>query len=432
MITLAALLAWSVIPRKDDALPRRIVLFVGAFTFGSLVGTNFGLIIQIAALAGAFLEWICTPAALRRGGVVVAWTFALIGFWALLMFHPNVQDFETGLLGFRKSVLAFAGLVLGLAMRPAWIPKLELLIVKFTAAAVSVSILAHFVFPGISSSILRAAGRYTAVYDGNDRLQGIYAGPFHAAAAGLLLVGWALVRWNVHRKSAMFVGALGLVCMYFTFVRSAYVALAIMIVAAVLLSGKLAVASRRFAWVALLGIIGYAALVSVGDDEILETAGSITDFSSDSRFLNRIPTWQDAYQNFADSMFYGWGAGSAGDTMGDAFIGGVHVTPHNMILKFAVEGGLIGLFLLAGLVVVVFRRVQWTSEQGRLGVVSLLVVLGMGLTVSSIDMLPVSYFAMTLLGLGLAEKRHESGSSGEVVPTVANSSSRAHKASASS
>ncbi|QXW04679.1 O-antigen ligase family protein [Rhodococcus globerulus] len=405
MTAAAALFVWFTLPRKADALPRRIVLFIGAFTFGSLIGTNFGLIIQILALVGAFAEWIATPKALRRGGVVVGWAAAVIGFWALLMFHPNVPDFNTALLGFRKTVLAFAGLALGCAMRPQWIPKLEILIIRFTAAAVAVSIASNFFFPALSSSILRAAGRYTAVYEGQDRLQGIYAGPFHAAAAGLLLVGWAIVRWNLHRRTAIIVGTLGMVCMYFTYVRSAYVTLGLMILVALLMAPHLKVVTRRFAWAGMIALVGYVALVWSGDEAVLGTVGSISEFSTDNRFLDRIPSWEEAFTLFNDSIFYGWGAGSAGDTMSDAFVGGVHVTPHNMLLKFAVEGGLIGLLLIAGLVGAVVRRIDRTSDQARLGAVSAMVIIGMGLTISSIDMLPITYFAMVLLGLGLIEKR---------------------------
>lgn len=104
---------------------------------------------------------------------------------------------------------------------------------------------------------------------------------------------------------------------------------------------------------------------------------------------------------FFDSPVYGWGSGSAGDTLGSAFAGGEHVTPHNILLKFAVEGGLIGLALLGAVVASIVSGLTWRSVHGQLATVSAVGLLAMGITGSAIDTLPVSYLALMLVGLGI-------------------------------
>jgi O-antigen ligase len=308
-----------------------------------------------------------------------------------------------GLLGFRKTALAVAGLVYGCAMveRHRW--AAERFIILALTAAIGVSIVAHQWFPSIEQMVTSrdAADVYTGLYDGEARLQGVFAGPFHAAACGVLLVGWALVRWRSSfwlPKAALVLGALGT---YLTMVRTAFVAIGLVVLLLVFLSTSFGKFMKRALLVAALGCTGlFFAMAS--DAPVLDLIGSIADFSTDSRFLNRLPGYDDGMQMFSDSPIWGWGAGSAGDTLGPLMDPGLHVTPHNLLLKIAVEGGLIGLILWSGLIIAVWRAVKPRTPSGRMAIAALGGLFGMGLTGSAIETLPVSYLLFALVGLAVA------------------------------
>lgn len=76
-------------------------------------------------------------------------------------------------------------------------------------------------------------------------------------------------------------------------------------------------------------------------------------------------------------------------------------------MKFAVEGGLIGLGLVLFLAVAVLRRLTLKTAQGQVAVVSAVGLLAMGLTGSAIDTLPISYLAFLLVGLGVTTRATE-------------------------
>jgi O-antigen ligase len=397
------LLVWFVLPGKPASLPRYQMVFVFALTYATILPGAVNLVVQLGALVGAYAIWILTSSDVRRGSAVVGWVTAIIVCWILLSFHPNVPSLDTGLLGFRKSVLAFAGIVLGCAIARPMIEKFERLIIGALASALSVSIFGYYFVPSIEQLVSRAAGEYTSLYAGQARLQGIFAGPFHVSAAGVLLVCWVIVRWREHRFLALLYGAIGLVSVYLSLVRSAYVALAIVIVAAVLFSPVATTVFRRAA-IVFVGAIGIYSVSVYTESSLFATAQSISNFSTDGRFLNRLPGYERGLGLVEASPLYGWGSGSAGDTMGGAFTEGAHVTSHNILLKFAVEGGFIGVFLIVGLFVVLCRRLPAGSAQARLGVLAGVSLLGFGISLSAIETLPVSYFVMAMIGLGVRDR----------------------------
>lgn len=104
---------------------------------------------------------------------------------------------------------------------------------------------------------------------------------------------------------------------------------------------------------------------------------------------------------FRESPIVGMGAGSAGDTLGRAFQAGQHVTPHSMFLKVLVEGGILGALAWAGLAITILRRTDWLSPPGRLSLVALCALVGLGLTGSAIDTLPVSFIVFFFAGLAV-------------------------------
>lgn len=396
---------WLAYPRGDSAIPRRYVVFLGAFAFSSILPQSVGLPLQIVALVGAFLEWLCTPPAERRGNGVVLAAGLFVGFWALLIFHPNVPDVSTGLLGFRKTALAVAGVVFGCAIREHLRVPVERLVVKLVTAVLGLSIVGHLWIPAINQlSPKNDADMYTGLYGGEARLQGLFAGPFHAAIAGVFLIGWAFVRWRssaILPKVALVVGGLG---MYLTLVRTAYIAIALVLAALVILASSFGSFLKRLSIMAGLGLVALMFLEAFGGGKVLTVIESIGDFATDGRFLNRLPEYAYGLEMFAGSPLYGMGAGSAGDTLGQAFGANLHVTPHNLLLKILVEGGAIGMILWILLLWAIWKSVDTKTDAGSLAIVSLLGMFGLGITGSAIEALPVTYLIFMVVGLGVSHR----------------------------
>lgn len=404
----AAILAafWLAHPRGDAGIPRRYVVFLSAFAFSSILPQSIGLPLQIIALVGAFLEWFCTPATERRGNGVVTAAGLFIGFWALLIFHPNVPDISTGLLGFRKTALAIAGVVFGCAIREHLRVPVERLVVKLVTAVLGLSIVGHLWIPAINQlSPKNDADTYTGLYSGEARMQGLFAGPFHAAIAGVFLIGWAFVRWRSSRvmpKVVLIVGGLG---MYLTLVRTAYIAAAMVILALVVLAISFRSFMKRAALIGGLGLLALMVAKAVGGGKVLTIVASIGDFATDGRFLNRLPEYAHGFSMFSDSPWVGMGAGSAGDTLGQAFGANPHVTPHNLLLKILVEGGVIGMILWLLVIMALWTSLPVRSPEGQLAVVSILGLFGLGLTGSAIEALPVTYLIFMVAGLGVSQRK---------------------------
>lgn len=402
LLVVVAVGVWAIVPRRPDVLPRRLVLLVALFTFSSLLPSGLGLPVQVGVLGMAFVEWLAVPAAKRRGGAVVLACLAIIGYWTLLaLLHPNVPDLQTGLLGMRKTVLAFGGLILGCAIASHQRRSAERTVIFFLALAMVASIVGHFFVPAIEQAVTtRAADEYTAIFDGQRRLQGVFSGPFHAAMCGVTLVAWGLARWRTGGRWPAWVLLLGAVGTYLTLVRTSYIAVALAVVALIMMAGSIGTFLRRAA-LAASGVVIVAAVAALSGRNLIEPLQSIANFSTDGRFQGRLPQYQIGLDLFGASPVFGWGAGSAGDTLGPAFRQGEHVTPHNLLLKFAVEGGLIGLLLLVAVGVAVWRAIDRSTPGGQLGVAAVVGLLGLGLTGSAIDTLPVSYFVLMLAGLAI-------------------------------
>jgi O-antigen ligase len=405
-VSALGLLLWPVLHARTDAFPHRWVLFIILFTGSSVLPGQVSAPLQGVALVGAVIEWFRIPAAQRRGPQVVFCSLLILAFWAALVFHPNIPSLTVGLLGFRKTVLAFAGLIAGCAVPSRHVRRAELLIVSVLAGSLVVSIVIHLVSPAAEQIVTRAAAASTASFGGEARLQGIFAGPFHVAIAGVFLFGWALVRFQTYRGLALLAGGVGLVAVYLTLVRTAYVACVVVLLAYLLLSGSAKIMIRRSAQLAaLLGAIAAVWLAAGG--RAGNVVDSIAGAATDQRFLNRFPGYEQGFRMIEESPFWGWGAGSAGDTLGTWFgPGRLHVTPHNVALKVAVEGGLIGLALCVLLFVYVISSIDRKSDGGKVAILGLVALGVMGSTVSATEALPVSYLILCVVGLAV---RHTEG-----------------------
>ena len=392
-------LGWLSTPPRNSAPPRRLIVFIFVFTFAGILPSHAGVLIQVIALCGGFIEWLSVPRTERRGSAVVVLVTVLIAVWALLIFHPNVPDFTTGLLGFRKSVLAVAGVVLGLSIRQRYKIQAERIVVAAVFAAVVVSIVGHLWVPEITNLVsTREADEYTATYANEERLQGVFAGPFHAALAGVFLFSWAVVRFKSSRWQASVVGMAGLAAIALSLVRTSYISLVLVVVAFVLLSGTISGVLKRATLVILAGLVSLFSVLAVRDD-LAAVIFSIGDFATDGRFLNRFPGYMKALEMISASPIVGWGSGSSGDTLGSEFSMGLHVTSHNLLIKFAVEGGILGLAGFCAVIIAILKSLPQKTADGQLALMSLVGLFGFGITGSAIEALPVTYLIFVIVGI---------------------------------
>jgi hypothetical protein len=331
--------------------------------------------------------------------------------WALLILHPNVPDLTTGLLGFRKSALVFVALALGLYTPRERAPQLlrmahtALVVLGISAAVV------HLAFPGFEQGLPRAADAVTSTFGGRPRLQGLLPGPFHAAILGAFLFLAAAYRYllGVRERAVMVGGTVGILLVALAQVRAGYVAAIVGFVCILILSARRRERSPgRWMMVSLVGLLVGAALLSgaaASGDAALDSLRSPQTIASDQRFAARFVAWGGASDLFLDSPLLGWGTGSAGDTLGDRFVGRRHVSSHNALLKYLVEGGLIGV----GMIVVVVARARSLarSVQGALPLTTAAVLTGViaGLTTPVSEAVPVSTTIMLLVGLELRSSR---------------------------
>ncbi|WP_032405381.1 O-antigen ligase family protein [Rhodococcoides fascians] len=406
-VALFALLAiWLIRERRVDRLPLVYYGFFILLIFSSLLPTSVNLPLQLGALGGAICAWLLQPKAVRRGGPVVGWAVAITCFWFLLMFNDNIPSVSVGILGFRKSVLALGGLILGCSIAAAQVRSAEALVIRTLTAGLAISIIGRLWIPALDDiGADKSADSYTALFDGARRLQGIFAGPFHVAVCGVFLLGWCLVRFRRHKIEASLVGLVSIVATYLTLVRTAYVAIVVVVLVYMLISPRFEKFLMRAAGT-LVATLLLAYIVLTEDSGLASVANSLGQISSDGRFLNRFPEYILSWNLFLASPLWGWGAGSAGDVMGQFFgPDRVHVTAHNLVFKIMVEGGMIGLLLWAGLFTVLILSIIVRSDSGALALISLAGLTPFALTGSAIEALPVSYVVFFAVGLAVTRQR---------------------------
>jgi O-antigen ligase len=386
--------------------PVWLYVLISVLGFGSILPFSIGIPLQIVAMVVPYIYWLRNSPVAVRGSPLVVLCGITSAYWAVLMFHPNIPDLSIGFSGYRKTVLALSGLVLGCAIPARLRRNIEVLVVAVLTVALGVSIISFYFFPEISALVVRDADRYTSLIGGVARLQGVFAGPFHAGLAGAFVCVWAIFRFRNRPAMSGFVASVGFMALTLSMVRTAFIALAAGVFAIILIAGSFRVLVRRVALTCLALLSVLLVVGIVGDAALSATLSSIGNVSADSRFLNRLPTYQIGLRLLSQSPVFGWGAGSAGDTLGAQFgFGYAHVTPHNIFLKYAVEGGVVGLALFVTIVILTLRLIDRSESFGQVALIAVVMYLVMGLTISVSETLPVSYFLMVLVGIGCRSAR---------------------------
>lgn len=375
---------------------------LGAFMAAPL-GRSAGIASLAVIIAAISVALFATDGPLSA---VVAPAFFVCAYWGAQVLHPNVLAINVGTLGWRKSMVVFLGVLLGsLWLRGRSHARLYIVWLLILACLVSIAI--HLWFPSFERSILRSADQYTSEFGGVARMQGIFAGPFHAAMAGsfLVLFGIYSILDPRKRKLAWISLLVGIVTIDLSLVRTAYVVVAVGLVIGIL-SKAVRDGVRKSLSVILWGSLGVLLFGMAADVQPILTLFSGNDVltslisaSDDTRFEGRFDTWEQAWVMIQDNPLFGAGAGSAGDTLGAYFLPGGHVTSHNVVVKYLVEGGVVGLVLVGFAVFVLAKSIRRESGATPEVVASCVCLIGFGLTGSSVEAVPVSFVLAILLGL---------------------------------
>lgn len=329
---------------------------------------------------------------------------------ALEILHPNVPAFSIGLIGFRKSATFVLGIAIGIGWKGSRLDALRLawwcLLVSATA-----SLIVHIGFPSIEGSIAREAGKYTSQIGGIDRMQGLFAGPFHVSMVGVFLVLSALTPKLVIEKNSLriWAAAVGLACVYFAQVRTGLVALGAGAALMLLLTGSAQRWANRFLGAAALGILAAVYIGPVSEQVRRFTAlrrlfdGGL----EDQRFTGRFESWSTGIDMITRSPVVGSGSGSAGDTLGRYFAAGQHVTSHNAFLKYAVEGGLAQGVLFAALCIGIGFAVRPSRDATHFGIAAGVPLLVFSVVGAASEALPIAFGMAVILGLCTVKRPHE-------------------------
>ena len=392
-------------------VPAPVLTALHITTAGLLLFTLSGLSDAAGALAVALLG-LAALILLRRATHSPATTTALLALmlaaWmAAQSINANVPDLVTGALGWYRSSVMLVSLALALLL-DRHCHRLRHLLLGALLGMVGVSLIVHVVAPGFEGGISRAAGGYTAQFGGQLRAQGIFPGPFHlAAGSSWLLVAGVLNFIKPERSPLLSVAMVltGLWGLYEVNVRTSILVVAVGL-AVLLISvafsrrdGQRA-RDRAILLAVTVGTAVFVASLLTGTSSTSEQRSpvspalqSLMTGELDTRATTRFETWQRSIDLITERPLAGWGSGAAGGTLQSRFGDNEHVTPHNMVLNYAVEGGLVSALLF---LVIWWRLGLRVLRSRRLSsVAAFLVLTGFGVSGSPQEAVPVCvYLAM--------------------------------------
>lgn len=417
LFVVAACLALLILPlaRNDSVVWFAACLLMLSATEAALPNVaRLALSASLALVAALALNELPLrgPSAIGRTQILSLFVFA---WWILEMANSNIPDLTFAGLGLRKSVFLFVGLWLGILVARRLGSRVVLTFITWLlAGSLVVALILHNFAPTVEQSITRNADVATATYGGVYRLAGTFSGPFHAALASAALVTIAVADF-VHKARAPFQTAVllvvGSLALLQTDVRSGFVGLAAAVLYVLVINPERE--ERRI--LRTLTAAGGFLLASLLAFRLSSSVASLAATSSDVRFQGRFISYDDGLRLLRDRPFFGYGSGSAGDTLSTGLFGGVHITSHDLILKYAIEGGVIGLVLVCALLVSIWIGLRKAATKEALVARGLLVLLlVMGVTGSVVEALPVSFWLLVVMGACLVSD--ERGTKSVLVP----------------
>jgi hypothetical protein len=204
----------------------------------------------------------------------------------------------------------------------------------------------------LTVAVVIAQGRFGAAYYGFAEGGGGYETPHALSRLAVLLLPFVLVQVMAGRRvvlSLLLSGALGLTIIY-SFVRTAYLALLVIVAAYVLASLRVATVWVKVSFVAMVAAIGTAVgllramiLARLSDLPLINSLLGLEDTSGElGAGSGRVTLWRGLWDRSVDSasdVVVGQGAG-ASYRLAKAAVGS-SIWAHNDFLEFFVTGGLV-------------------------------------------------------------------------------------------
>lgn len=417
----------------------RIALLTGIAVLlaGLLIPAAIRALIEAGVLTAAVIATFLAvgenrPLRLARIGFLLLATVYL-----MLLLHPNLPSLKVGLEGIRYTLVAIAGLFLGLALpdRPGQvrlIPAITVLLLVGAAASLGV----HLIFPGFEASLDRSAGIATGQIGGQVRMQGLLSGPFHISMAGafLTLAGiWLLIRQDLRGIPLLVVGESVLLL---SRVRTGLLVTVLGVILLILVflrqrrTEPVFAAVTKQRWMATALAVPLLA-ITVGFAAGLAESGSNTAASGETgrggnsgifelqsvatghRTASRVTAMKAAAESVVDSPVVGWGPGAAASGLSADFAAAdkTYEGPHNGPLGVVVETGILGFvcFLLALIpALTALARELLSGRQPAMAGVALAAALPLGfffLFGDALGALPVSLCLALITGVYLSGYR---------------------------
>lgn len=244
---------------------------------------------------------------------------------------------------------------------------------------------------------VQSADVYTNIIFGQNRAFSFLSSGFHLGMAGCLLLAISIFRKNI-RTQDLAISTLALISVYLSLTRT------FIIISGICLLIRLLLPNRNIASLAIL-ITSFFLLLELFMGATLIQYLYYSLFA-DTRFANRAAGYE-AYYIFTQAQplhfFLGFGLGSAGSGLQDHFSYGNWLEPHNVFLKYIFEFGLIiSSITLFWATTALYKCSAGYSSKSLFSInffIALLAIIFIsGLSITSVEALPISSFIGILLG----------------------------------
>lgn len=407
------------------SLQNKILLILFSFILYSnlikyLTGVRYSLLIVDFLILLIFVKVVFQQCVLRQFPVfsplVEFSLLAFLGVSILELFNPNVPSLLAGLEGLRKTSFYMIGFFIGLELIK---EKLQLRKVIVVFTAISIPIIIYGIKQAFIMSAFdkRMAGLnwgevWTYKIYGWNRPIGIFSGPFHYAMLCIIIILCCLYLFLETRKTRYIIFIpLPIVGTLLSMTRTNLVAMVgslifffflYLIYSKGIRKRKIFAYSFLFLFLAAL-IIWFAASRL---QPLSTSIASLAHIKRDTRFLNRVKTWEEILKAIPRQPVVAYGMGSAGDTLEKIYNFPVHFTSHNLFLKIVIETGVVGLLFycafFVGWFALAYRCLQ--SRDARFKNLSIFimsavsVILINGLVGSAVEAFPINFIVWFFMG----------------------------------
>ena len=327
-------------------------LFVGRW--GSIICDIFTIIFFVYCVCSSHGKLIIRIP--RNIKTLTIFIFIIEFISVLEIFNPNIKNTLYAIIEYRKSYFPLVTLLVGY-----WLIEKSGLNLSKLISYVSISsipiilygIKQFFRWGSLDNRLIDMAdsGYSTLQYAGHMRSVSIFSGPFHYGLFCVIIFNLFLYLFSVSKKKyyliCAFLSAFGCYC---SVTRTNIVCFTASLVIWYFIY-FFAEKKKNSLWIKLFGLflIGFLILLIIlntfnvftGNSLLYQMINSLLNIDNDTRFMYRVTSWLESIRNIAASPIWGWGIGSAGDTLVSHHISNIYVTSHSMYLKLMMETGIV-------------------------------------------------------------------------------------------